>query len=174
MFIRDLGAVRAAGVVDDSVASPSMRLRSTLHENAETSADGTKTDYYVLGGGHLGVAVARQLGVAGHPVTFVGGVDVADVPSLRGDPSSIEVLCDAGVTATSTVVVATPDDGRNLLVAQLVRTHFDVADVFVVVHAPDRAGLVADAGHEPICATTVLADAVVTDVRPRLNEADAA
>jgi len=151
-----------------------MRLRSHFHESAETSADGTKTDYYVLGGGHLGAAVARQLSVASHPVTFVGGVDVADVPSIRGDPSSVAVLRDAGITATSTVVVATPDDGRNLLVAQLVRTRFDVADIFVVVHAPDRTGLVAQAGHEPICATTVLADGVVTDIRPRLKEADAA
>jgi trk system potassium uptake protein TrkA len=151
-----------------------MRLRTNLHENAETSANGAETDYYVLGGGHLGVAVAQQLGATGHPVTFVGGVDVADVPSLHGDPSSVEVLSDAGMTATSTVVVATPDDGRNLLVAQLVGTYFDVADIFVVVHTPDRADLVADAGHEPICATTVLADAVVTDIRPRLNEGDVA
>jgi len=151
-----------------------MRLRSSLHENAETSADGTDTDYYVLGGSHLGIEVARRLSAAGHTVSVVGiDADVADVPSLEGDPTLVDVLSDAGVTETSTVVVATPDDGRNLLVAQLVRTRFDVANVFVVVHTPDRSGLVADAGHEPICATTVLADGVVADVRSQLREVDA-
>ncbi|WP_251342332.1 NAD-binding protein [Haloplanus halophilus] len=150
-----------------------MRLRSTPHETTETSTDGTDADYYVLGDDHLGVEVARGLGAAGHAVTLVGGADVDDVPSLQGDPSAVDVLCDSGMSETSTVVVATSDDGRNLLVAQLVSTRFDVADVFVVVHTPDRFDLVAEAGHRPICATTVLADAVVTDVRPRLSEADA-
>jgi len=68
--------------------------------------------------------------------------------------------------------VATPDDGRNLLVAQLVRTRFDVGGVFVLVHTPDRSDPVAEAGHEPICATSALADAVADDVRYRLTEGD--
>jgi len=154
-----------------------MNLRSTLRTRAEPSARGPETDCYVLGGGHLGVAVARRLHAAGHAVTLVAtdaDADADDFRTLRGDPWAVDVLCDAGVTATSTVVVATPDDGRNLLVAQLVRTRFDVDDVFVVVHTPERFDLVAEAGHEPICATTILADAVVDGLTPRLGEADAA
>jgi trk system potassium uptake protein TrkA len=152
-----------------------MRLRSTLRTSAETSVDGPETDCYVLGGNPLGVAIARQLHAAGHDVTFVdadANVDVDDLPTLRGDPRDVTVLSDAGVTETSTVVVATPEDGRNLLVAQLVRARFGVSNVFVVVHSPERFDLVAEAGHEPICATTVLADAVADGVRPRLGEVD--
>jgi trk system potassium uptake protein TrkA len=154
-----------------------MTLRSTLHARTETSARGPETDCYVLGGNHLGVAVARRLGAAGHAVTLVDpdpDVDADDLPTVRGDPRDVAVLSDAGVTELSTVVVATPDDGRNLLLAQLVRTRFGVVDVSVVVHSPDRFDLVAEAGHEPICATTVLADAVADGLRPRLGEVDAA
>jgi trk system potassium uptake protein TrkA len=152
-----------------------MRLRSRHNQDAETKADGPETEYYVLGGDHLGVAVARRLSAAGHAVTLVDDPPgAADVPSHAGDPSAVDVLRDAGVSATSTVVVATPNDGRNLLVAQLVRTRFDVARVFVVVHAPERTDLVASAGHEPICATTVLADGVVADVGSRVTEVDTA
>lgn len=147
-----------------------MTLRSTIHE--KTSADGADSEYYVLGTGTLGIAVARQLAAAGQTVTLVGAA-VDDLPSIQGDPSAIELLAEAGLSDASTVVAATTDDGRNLLLAQLVRAHFDVADVFVVVHTPDRSDLIAEAGHEPICATTALADAVVAGVNPRLTEADA-
>jgi trk system potassium uptake protein TrkA len=152
-----------------------MKLRSIAHTKPETAADGSDTDCYVLGGGALGIAIARRLCEADRAVTLVGAdTDIDDIRSLQGNPSTVDVLRDAGVTGAATVVVATPNDGRNLLVAQLVKTRFDVADVFVVVHAPDRSDLVAAAGHEPICATSVLADAVVTDVTPRLTEVDVA
>jgi Trk K+ transport system NAD-binding subunit len=149
-----------------------MRVRTNRHENAETFTD--ETDYFVLGGGQLGVAVARQLDATGHAVTVVGTADVDDLPSLAGDPSTLDVLSDAGMSDRSTVVVASPSDSRNLLVAQLVRTRFDVDAVYVVVHTPDRFDIVAEAGHEPICATSVLADAVVTGVSSRLVEGDTA
>jgi Trk K+ transport system NAD-binding subunit len=152
-----------------------MRLRSNLHQKAETSAEGVDTDYYVLGDSHLGTEIASRLDALGHAVSVVRlDPDVDDAPSLEGDPPLADVLFDAGVTETSTVVVATPDDGRNLLVAQLVRTRFDVTSVFIVVHTPERSDLVADAGHEPICATTLLADGVVADVRSHLREVDTA
>jgi len=150
-----------------------MRVRSPPSTRAESVASGPEARCYVLGGSHLGVAVARRLHAAGHDVTLVdANADVDDLPTLRGDPRDVTVLSDAGVTETSTVIVATPDDGWNLLVAQLLRTRFGISEAFVVVHTPERFDLVADAGHEPICATTVLADGVVDGVRPRLGEAD--
>jgi len=150
-----------------------MRVRSTSRTRTESTARGPETHCYVLGGSHLGVAVARRLHAAGHDVTLItADADVDDLPTLRGDPRNVAVLSDAGLTETATVVVATPDDGRNLLVAQLLRTRFGISEAFVVVHTPERFDLVADAGHEPICATTVLADGVVDGVRPRLGEVD--
>jgi trk system potassium uptake protein TrkA len=152
-----------------------MRVRSPPSTRAESVTSGPEARCYVLGGSHLGVAVARRLHAAGHDVTLVDAdadADVDDPPTLRGDPRDVTVLSDAGVTETSTVIVATPDDGWNLLVAQLLRTRFGISEAFVVVHTPERSELVAEAGHEPICATTVLADGVVDGVRPRLGEVD--
>ena len=150
-----------------------MRVRSPLRTRAEPTTGGPETRCYVLGGSHLGIAVARRLHAAGHDITLVDAdVHADDLPTLQGDPWDVTVLADAGVTETATVVVATPDDGRNLLVAQLLRTRFGISEAFVVVHTPERFDLVAEAGHEPICATTVLADAVVDDVAPRLGEVD--
>jgi len=150
-----------------------MRARSPSRTRTEPAACAPETHCYVLGGSHLGVAVARRLQAAGHDVTLVDAdADVDDLPTLRGDPRNVTVLSDAGLTETATVVVAMPDDGWNLLVAQLLRTRFGISEAFVVVHTPERFDLVADAGHEPICATTVLADGVVDGVRPRLGEVD--
>lgn len=137
------------------------------------ASGGADTEFYVVGTGVLGIEIARQLSGADHTVTLVG-VAVDDLPSIQGDSSAIELLADAGLSDASTVVVATADDAQNLLVAQLVTTHFDIADVFVLVHTPDRTDLVAEAGHEPICATTALANAVVADVTPRPTEVDTA
>jgi Trk K+ transport system NAD-binding subunit len=152
-----------------------MRVRSSLRTRAEPTGGGPETRCYVLGSSHLGIAVARRLHAAGHDVTLVDAdadARVDDLPTLRGDPRDPTVLSEAGVTETATVIVATPDDGRNLLLAQLLRTRFGVPEAFVVVHTPDRFDLVAAAGHEPICATTVLADGVVDGVRPRLGEVE--
>ena len=127
-----------------------MRLQSTLSTRAESTESGTDAEYVVLGGGHVGASVARSIRASGHTVTFVDEThDPDDLPGVRGDP---------------TVVVAMPRDRRSLLVAGLVRANFGVADVRVLVRTPERCDLVADAGHEPICATTELSDAVVADL----------
>jgi trk system potassium uptake protein TrkA len=150
-----------------------MTLRPITRPRTETTGGDPEPHCYVLGGSHLGLAIARRLHAAGHDVTLVAAdADADDLPTLQGDPRDVTILTDAGVTGTATVIVATPDDGRNLLVAQLLRTRFGVADTFVVVHTPERFDLVVDAGHEPICATTALADAVVDGVRARLGEVE--
>ena len=59
--------------------------------------------------------------------------------------------------------MATGSDSRNLLVAQLVRARFDVSDVVVLAHQPDRVGLFEAAGHDPVCATDALSAALVED-----------
>ena len=139
-----------------------MKLKPIKIATGEASNEDSEATYYVLGGTHVGESVARRLHAAGHSVRFVDETcDSAEIPGIRGDPADIRVLKDAGISDTSTVVVATPRDTRNLLIAQLVRTHFDASEVLVLVNHPDRYDLVAEAGHEPACATTALSDAVV-------------
>lgn len=122
----------------------------------------TGSTYCVLGGGHLGAAIARRLREDGHAVSMVDDSDeLCETPVLRGNPSDVRVLEEAEVAAASTVIVATESDSRNLLVAQLVRVHFDVPEVVVVANTPERLDLIAEAGHEPVCATSALSDAVV-------------
>jgi trk system potassium uptake protein TrkA len=147
-----------------------MRLQSIVSPSEESTTTGTDDGYVVLGGGHVGAEVARRLRAAGHTVTVVDEMhDPADQSGVRGDPTDRRTLERAGITDATTVVVAMLDDGRSLLVAGLVRAHFGVSDVRVLVQSPDRCPLVADAGHEPICATTALSDAVVADLE-RLRE----
>lgn len=142
-----------------------MKLKLNRIGGDASPGHGPDPEYYVLGDGHVGASLSRQLQTAGHAVTLIDEtLDLSDVRTVRGDPRDLQVLTDAGLSATSTVVVALSRDRQNLLVAQLVRTHFDAADVFVLVHDPDRCDLFTDLGHAPICTTTILADAVAETV----------
>lgn len=139
-----------------------MRPNLNRFTRDESTNEETEAEYYILGGEHLGGLLARRLQADGHPVNLVDETsDPDEIPGLQGNPESVRVLEDAGVSDASTVVVATPQDRRNLLIAQLVRAHLDVPNTIVLVNNPDRYDLIADAGHEPICATTVLSNALV-------------
>lgn len=135
-----------------------------------TAVNGRHTEpeqraYHILGGRHLGSAVARLLRADGHTVRVVDeSYDRPDPPGVRGDPTDVRVLEEAGVSAASTVVAATGSDSRNFLIAQLVRAHFDVDTVVVLVNSPDRLELFTDAGHDPVCATSALSDTLVDTI----------
>lgn len=148
-----------------------MNINRTRLGRKTSTGDGATAKYYVLGGDDLGTSIARRLREAGHSVTLVDETqDSTEVPGLRGSPRDVQILEEAGVSERSTVIAATSRDRRNLLIAQLVRVHFDVDETFVLVNTPDRYDVVAEAGHEPICVTTVLSDAVVDDLRSRRFE----
>jgi trk system potassium uptake protein TrkA len=126
-----------------------------------TAVTAAEHEYYVLGGGQLGAALARRLRDAGNSVRLVAERhDDDDVATVRGDPGALATLETADIDPDATVVVATRDDGRNLRIAQLVRTRFDVERVRVLVNTPDRYDAFADIGHEPVCATAALSDAL--------------
>lgn len=117
--------------------------------------------YYVLGGGHVGGAVAERLLASGRRAAVVDrSYRPAGVPGFVGDPADAGVLSDAGIGAASTVVVATRSDSRGLLIAQLVRARFGVPRVIALVDDPDRLLVFAEAGHEPVCVPSALSDAV--------------
>jgi len=128
---------------------------------ADQPGGATDAPNYVLGDDHVGIAVAEQLRTDGRKVATVNGSHKSDdIPGFVGDPSATELLSEAGVGAASTVLVATRTDRRNLLIAQLVRTRFDVPRVVVFVNDPERLSLFTAAGHEPFCVTTALSEAV--------------
>ncbi|MEF8800391.1 MAG: NAD(P)-binding protein [Halolamina sp.] len=138
------------------------RLRGGDH-----SVDHDGRTYYVLGGGHLGVAVARRLLADSDSVTLVDELSpgehrgLPETAVVHGDPADTAVLEEAGLGNDSTVIVATQSDSRNLLIAQLVRTTFDDPNIVVLTNVPDRFDLIEQAGHVPVCATSVLSDALV-------------
>jgi Trk K+ transport system NAD-binding subunit len=128
---------------------------------SESSDDVEEPVYYVLGGGHAGVAIAERLRTDGHRVVTVDrSYRPGDVPGFVGDPTDLSVLSETGIERASTVVVAMRSDRRNLLVAQLVRSRFDVPRIIGFVNDPDRRPLFTEAGHEPFCATTALSEAL--------------
>ncbi|MEF8853393.1 MAG: NAD(P)-binding protein [Haloarculaceae archaeon] len=129
-----------------------------------TSDERTRPDYYVLGGGSVGKAVARRLRSDGHTVGFVDEMADPDGSDVRGDPSELSTLERSSVAEASTAVVAGSSDRRNFLIAQLLATHFDVPRVLVRVNDPERADVLGAAGHEPVCAASVLATAIAEDV----------
>jgi len=137
-----------------------MTSNSTVTEDRPTECE--KSAHYVLGGEHLGSAIARRLREDGNTVCVVDeSHDRSETPGIRGDPTDARTLETAGVDSGSTVVVATESDSRNLLIAQVVRAWFDVTDVVVLTNTPDRIDTFTEAGHDPVCATAALSDALV-------------
>lgn len=125
------------------------------------SAAVTDATHYVLGGAHVGTAVAERLVATDRRVAIVDETYEANgIPGIAGDPADVAVLSAAGLDGASTAVVATRSDRRTLLVAQLVRTRFDTTRIVALVEDPDRLPLFEDAGHEPFCVTTALAGAL--------------
>ncbi len=140
-------------------------MKTNLVTGNEPPDDPGETEYYVLGGGRVGEAVAERLRADGYTTAIVDeSYDSSELPGQRGDPADVQTLKAAGLSEGTTVIVATQLDRRNLLIAQIVRTHFDVSRVLVLVNSPDRYDVLAEAGHEPVCATTVLSDALVGDL----------
>jgi trk system potassium uptake protein TrkA len=140
-------------------------MTSNSTSTDDRPVEGEESEYYVLGGGDLGVAVARRLRADGRRVCLVDeSHDRSEAAWVQGDPADARTLEAAGVDATSTVVVATGSDSRNLLIAQVVRARFDVTDVVVLTNAPDRLETFTEAGHDPVCATAALSDALVETI----------
>ncbi len=127
----------------------------------ETRSTDTETagepSHVVLGDARSGV-IARRLRADGHTVAVVS--ETHDEEGGVADPAT---LTDAGVGAAATVIVATRSDSRNLLVAQLVRVHFDVSRLLVLVNDPDRTTALAEAGHEPVCVASAVSESVVEE-----------
>lgn len=129
--------------------------RPTGTDRAE---EGEPAGYCVLSGDSVGNEIADRLRADGHDVQLL---DVGPSVDDTREPRSSVV---AELDGVPTVVVATRSDGRNLLLAQQAETRFDVDRVLVLVHDPPRLESFEAAGHEPVCATTALSEAVVDEL----------
>jgi trk system potassium uptake protein TrkA len=138
------------------------RPMSSLLPTDDDSADTVGQErHFVLGGGRTGVAIAEQLQTDGHPVTVVDEECAAtDVPAVEGTPTDLDHLTEAELETASTVIVVTQSDAQNFLIAQLVRTHFDIPRIIVLVNDPERLDPLAKAGHEPLCVPSALSETV--------------
>lgn len=134
-------------------------IRKSTSSPWKNSADETTAEYYVLGGGNVGVSLANYLRHQGRSVLLVDeSHESSDAPGRRGDPTDVGTLEDVGLSDDSTVVVATPSDTRNMLIAQLANARFDASRVIVLGNDPETLDAFEAAGHEPICATTALVE----------------
>lgn len=139
-----------------------MSMKPKPSRGSRKPDDVTEAEHYVLGGGHIGEVLAKRLSEDGYRVALVDdSYDSSELPGQKGDPAELHTLKEAGLSDASTVLVVTQLDRRNLLIAQLVRTHFDVSRILVLSNIPERDTLFEEAGHEPVSATTALSDAIV-------------
>lgn len=120
----------------------------------------------VVGGGHVGRTVASHLGEQ-YDVAFVSrnkqaaerttpdGVTAYHVDEIDGN-----TLSEADAEDASLAVVASSDDGVNLLTAQLLRTRFDVESVVLRVNDREKHDSLADLDVETVCVPDLLAEEV--------------
>lgn len=134
-----------------------------MPETRSTDTGATEeASHVVLGDAARGAVIARRLRADGHATAVVSETHETG-RGTTGAPTDPAVLADAGVGDAATVVVATRSDSRNLLVAQLVRAHFDVPRLLVLVNDPSRTTALADAGHEPVCVASAVSESVVEE-----------
>jgi NhaP-type Na+/H+ or K+/H+ antiporter/Trk K+ transport system NAD-binding subunit len=99
----------------------------------------------VVGGGRVGLALAKRLEHRGEFVVIVENDEERRLAAREqgftvheGDGTEADVLRKAGIAEAETVVATTRDDDVNLLVCQLVNTKFDVDRVFSRVNDPEN------------------------------------
>lgn len=120
----------------------------------------------IIGDGVLGEALARLFAEEDTPAVLladeesaVDGARSAGIEATKADPTDPVTLDRQEVTDAESAVVAARDDGRSLLVAQLLRFR-DADRVVALVHDPRNVDAFADAGVDAVCATTALASAL--------------
>jgi len=145
--------------------STTLKNMTPIRPTGSSQRGDLQTTHFVLGGAHVGMAIAEQIQADGHPVTIVDEKYTSEnVSGIRGSPADIELLSELELQTAASVVVGTRSDARNFLIAQLVQVHFDVPQITVLVHDPERLPVMAEAGHEPVCVTTALSEAVVKHI----------
>lgn len=123
------------------------------------SHEGDQQAVVVVGADPIAAVTARRLP---GKVQFLGlseglvrrVADDVDTAAVLRDPQRLTGVDDA----VDTAVVATPDDGLNLLYTQCLRVEHGVSDVVVRLNDPDNRDALANLPVESICTATSVAE----------------
>ena len=131
----------------------------------------------VVGGGRVGRELAERLENRGENVVVIEeDPEVSEQLRNHGftvrnnDGADVEVLRQAGAERAKTIVAATGDDDKNLLVAQLGNSKFHVENVIARVNEPDNVDPFNELGVETVSASSSTAWAIDNLIeRPALS-----
>ena len=129
----------------------------------------------VIGCGRVGAGVALELAREGWDVAVVDEREEAlgrlghDWPGafVVGHGMDLEVLAQAGIDDANAVVVATNGDNTNIVIGQVAKRRFGVANVAVRILDPARAKFYASQGMQTICPTQTAIESLTAVVLAR-------
>ena len=134
----------------------------------------------IVGCGLSGARLANQLDERGYDVSVVEE-DSTRLSALRegfsglvvcGDVMDIDVLKNAGCENVTKAIVVTKKDNVNVMVAQILKTEFEVEEVYVRILDPSRESLFRNFGLHTVCPTRFESDILfdlVTDESFEIN-----
>lgn len=115
----------------------------------------------VAGCGQLGAGLARGLSSSGDDVVVVD--EQADQQRLgsgfdgvvvRGSPTDVDVLREAGIENAQLLVAVTADDNTNVMAIQIAKQVFAVPMVLARISNPEREHFYRGLGLSTVCPTT--------------------
>jgi len=149
---------------------PTAGLTSVVRSAAGTGSSESESAL-VVGGGHVGRTVASHLG-GDYDVVFVSrnrkAVErstPASVTTHYAEKIDANTLGEANAEDASLAVVASSDDGVNLLVSQLLRATFAVENVVIRVDDRENVDSFDDLDVETVC----VPDLLIAEVSARLE-----
>ena len=126
----------------------------------------------VIGCGRVGAGVALALALEGWEVSVVDereealgrlGSNWAGQFTV-GHGMDLDILLMAGIQDAVACVVATNGDNTNIVIGQVAKRRFEVANVAVRILDPARAKFYAEQGMQTICPTKTAIDALTAAV----------
>jgi Trk K+ transport system NAD-binding subunit len=142
-----------------------------MAKNQQLPADETEesTDdsvIYVVGDDSIALGLAWKLADSAQTEfvsdddSFVEDAEHAGLDARKADVTDPWSLDAVGVSNADMVVAASRRDDRNILIAQIFRTKFDVDEIVVRLDDPNNSDAFDDIDVRTICLTSVLADEI--------------
>ncbi len=125
----------------------------------------------IVGGGRIGLALAKRLENSGEFVVIVEHDEDQHVQAEKegftayhGDGTEGSVLQEAGIDEAKAVIAATGEDDVNLLVGQIAKTKFGVEDLYAKVNKPENYEAFESLGVKAVNATDATAFAIENEI----------
>lgn len=126
-------------------------------------------DTVIIGGKRVGQKLSERLCAQDIAVVFLENDSViveqatnVGIDARETDISDVRALSDCRLNRAQTVIVATEDDSRNLLITQLLRVEFEPDRLIVLVNQPQNLDLFDELDVEIVNLTRVLTAAIET------------